>query len=111
MVTDAEGTILFIAECKKYDGPKVVSKGITQLFKNLVWRDRRCSLIIFNTSRRISTAIKGTREAIEAHPLFISVIEELEDDGSHYLCRMQIAKDDTMEAKMSVQVFDLSTES
>jgi len=110
LVNDADGTILYIAECKKYDGPEVIEDAITQLFKNLVWRDRRCSLIIFNTSRKINTAIDGVREAVEQHPLFVKIIDELSDNKSQYTCTMNLSKDESIEAIMQVQIFDLSSE-
>jgi len=110
LVNAEDGTILYIAECKKYDGPKTVTEAITQLFKNLVWRDRMCSLIIFNINRSMSTAIAGVRKAVQEHPLFVEVIEEIKGSSSQYICSMKLSKDEAIKAKMIVQVFDLSSE-
>lgn len=59
---------VFIAECKIWDGPKVVADALDQLLGYLVWRDSKAALIMFIRTKNPATTIERLHSAVEAHP-------------------------------------------
>jgi len=48
---------IFVAECKKYDGPKVVADAIDQLITYMTWRDTKAALLLFVPQKGFTAAI------------------------------------------------------
>lgn len=49
---------VFIAECKFWHGPKSFAEAVNQLLGYLSWRDSKCALLIFNSTKD-STAVRA----------------------------------------------------
>ena len=49
---------VFIAECKFWRGPKSFAEAVNQLLGYLSWRDSKCALLIFNSTKD-STAVRA----------------------------------------------------
>ncbi|WP_432937446.1 hypothetical protein ACQPXM_25090 [Kribbella sp. CA-253562] len=62
---------VFIAECKIWDGPKVVADALDQLLGYLVWRDSKAALIMFIRTKNPATTIEKLHSAVEAHPRYV----------------------------------------
>lgn len=58
---------VFVAECKIWDGAKVVTEAISQLLSYLTWRDTKGALLLFIRRTNVTDAIAKAVEAIEAH--------------------------------------------
>jgi hypothetical protein len=63
---------LFIGECKFWSGAKEFSATIDQLFRYRAWRDTKLAVIMFVPARDLTSIVEKGREALEAHPQFVS---------------------------------------
>jgi hypothetical protein len=59
---------VFIAECKVWDGAKVVAAALDQLLGYLVWRDSKAALIVFIRTKIPGATIEKLHTAVGAHP-------------------------------------------
>jgi hypothetical protein len=75
------GRNAFIGEFKKWDGPKVVSAGVSQLFSYLTWNDTKAALVLFIKERNASELIEKADKAIRDHPLFDEPLPSPEPDA------------------------------
>jgi hypothetical protein len=67
-----EGKSLFIGECKFWQGAKSFIHAIDQLFGYASWRDTKLALIVFVREKGLTEIIEKGREALAAHPQFVS---------------------------------------
>jgi hypothetical protein len=65
---------VFVAECKIWDGAKVVTAAISQLLSYLTWRDTKGALLLFIRRVNVTDAIAKAVEAIEAHPCHVRTL-------------------------------------
>jgi hypothetical protein len=70
-----EGKSLFIGECKFWSGAKSFTDAIDQLFGYASWRDTKLALIVFVRETGLTEIIEKGREALAAHPQFVSSAE------------------------------------
>jgi hypothetical protein len=61
---------IFIAECKFWDGPAVLTATIDQLLGYLSWRDSKAAIILFNRNKNLSRVLETIPSVMEAHPNF-----------------------------------------
>ena len=54
---------VFIAECKFWHGPKSFAEAVNQLLGYLSWRDSKCALLIFNSTKD-STAVRAKMHVV-----------------------------------------------
>lgn len=59
---------VFIAECKFWDGEKIVLDSIDQLFKYITWRDTKTALMIFSKLKGFTSVVKQIPAIIASHP-------------------------------------------
>ena len=62
----SEGRNIFIAECKFWSGPKMLTDTIDQLLSYTSWRDTKTAVIVFNRNKdfsKVLAAIPGTTKA------------------------------------------------
>lgn len=62
----SEGRNIFIAECKFWSGPKMLTDTIDQLLSYTSWRDTKTAVIVFNRNKdfsKVLAAIPGTAKA------------------------------------------------
>jgi hypothetical protein len=71
---------VFVAECKIWDGPAVVTAALGQLPSYLTWRDTKGALVLFIRNANVTAVIGKAVAAIEAHPCFVRTLPPA--DGS-----------------------------
>ncbi|MCU0693229.1 MAG: hypothetical protein MUF54_17695, partial [Polyangiaceae bacterium] len=64
------GRNIFIAECKFWGGPKVLTETIDQLLGYTSWRDTKTAVVIFNRNRDFSRVLTAIPEVVRAHPQY-----------------------------------------
>ena len=101
----ADGRVLFIAECKIWDGPKTLENAISQALGYLAWRDSHVSIIIF-VRRKDFAAVAGRTPAILAsHPQHLRSLPE--PGAGEWRSRMRQTTDPDREVTLSVLAFHL----
>jgi len=100
-----EGKNIFIAECKYWDGPKVLSDTIDQLLGYVSWRDTKTAILVFNRDRKLSTVLEKIPNILESHPNFKRGIKYDAETGFRYMLHH---RDDTnRELVLTVLVFEV----
>ncbi|MFA6373417.1 MAG: hypothetical protein WCW68_12400 [Methanothrix sp.] len=103
---EAKNRAAFVAECKIWKGPKIVSDSIDQLLSYLTWRDCRTSIIIFNKDiARFTDLLQKTKTAIESHMCFTKMI--LETDQGEWRCIFRSKEDDARLLQIHIFHFNL----
>lgn len=64
----ADGSNIFVAECKKWGGRKVLFDAIDQLLGYLTWRDSKSALMLFVENQSFSQVLEVVADAVPAHP-------------------------------------------
>ncbi len=70
----SEGRNIFIAECKFWSGPKMLSETIDQLLSYTSWRDTKVAIIIFNRNKDFSRVLAAISETAKSHSNFNRVL-------------------------------------
>jgi hypothetical protein len=66
-----DGSNLFVAECKFWQGGSEFLKAISQLFdRYLTWRDSKAVLIVFVKNKEFSKVLQVIRAEIRTHPYY-----------------------------------------
>lgn len=63
-----DGKNLFIAECKFWGGPKVLTDTINQLLGYTSWRDTKAAILIFNRNKDFTRVLEQIRPTVQVHP-------------------------------------------
>lgn len=66
-----EGRNIFVAECKFWGGPKMLTDTIDQLLGYTSWRDTKTAIIIFNRNKDFTKVLASIPETMKAHPNFL----------------------------------------
>lgn len=66
----ADGSNIFIAECKFWGGPAKLTETIDQLLGYLSWRDSKAAIIIFNRNKDFSKVLAAIPATMAKHPSF-----------------------------------------
>lgn len=101
----SEGRNIFIAECKFWDGPESITKGVNQLLSYASWRDTKVALLIFNRSKNLTSVVQKVREAVKGHPNFVREVSYASETG----CRgvLHHKNDTERELTLTVLVFEV----
>lgn len=94
LIRHADGTNIFIGECKFWNGPKHLSESINQLFdRYLTWRDTNAALIIFVKQDNITNIIKKINKTCKAHEYFVKYEGSQDDNSFSYIFHLPKDKD------------------
>ncbi|NOS79523.1 MAG: hypothetical protein HOP35_16430 [Nitrospira sp.] len=63
----SEGKNIFIAECKFWSGPKMLTETIDQLLGYSSWRDTKTAVVLFNRNRDFSKVLSAIPETMRSH--------------------------------------------
>lgn len=66
----SEGRNIFIAECKFWSGPKMLTDTIDQLLGYTSWRDTKVAVVIFNRNKDFSKVLAAIPTTAKAHANF-----------------------------------------
>ncbi len=59
---------IFIGECKIWHGPTTMDDALDQLFRYLVWRDKKAAILLFVRNKDVTAVIQKAIAKIEEHP-------------------------------------------
>ena len=103
----ADGRNIFIAECKYWGGPKVLTETIDQILGYATWRDTKLAIIIFNRNKKLTGVLEAIPETVAAHPSFKRDVGQTSETAFRYVIGHR--DDPNREMILSVLVFDVPT--
>jgi len=101
-----EGNVLFIAECKYWNGEASYSATIDQLLDYVTWRDTKTAILVFNTNKDFTNVLREIAAATRKHPHFKRADENFKHN-SGFRYSMQNKNDHDREFLMTVLAFDV----
>lgn len=101
----AAGRNIFIAECKKWNGPKTLTDAIDQLRKYLTWRDTKTAIVLFSDRRRFGDVLAQIPEVLRKHPSYKR--EWKEHSESTFYFKVSQEREPALELYLTVLVFDV----
>lgn len=100
-----ENSNVFIAECKFWRGQKGYLAAITQLLRNLTWRDSKAAVVVFVKNRNFSSVLRIVEEITPNHPNYLGFKDK--EDESWFNYRFHIDGDPNREVKLAVLLFHI----
>lgn len=98
---------LFIAECKFWDGPKVLTATIDQLLGYAQWRDTKTAILLFSRNKDFTGVLAQIPQTVTAHP---HCVKQHECPHEHsYRFTMRQAHDAARHLTMTVMAFNIPT--
>ena len=101
----SEGRNVFIAECKFWNGPKVLGDTVDQLLGYTSWRDTKTAVLLFNRKRALSTVLDKIAPTVAAHPNYVRELEFGDETSFRFV--MKHRDDADRHLTMTVLVFEL----
>lgn len=98
--------VLFVAECKFWNGKDSLLNAITQLLGYLSWRETKAALLIFSRGISLSTVIESIKKNVPFHPNYLSLESHLKESWFNY--RFVLNQDQSRQVHLAIQVFDFS---
>ena len=80
-----DGTVIFVAELKFWNGPRSLSEAIDQLLGYVTWRDTKTALIIFARRKDFTKVVAAAVAETPMHPNFKSGPSKEGDTRFRYL--------------------------
>jgi hypothetical protein len=65
------GRVLFVAECKFWDGAKSLIGAIDQLLSYLSWHDTKAAVVVFHRGRSLAAVLEKVPEVVRGHPAHV----------------------------------------
>lgn len=101
----SEGRNIFIAECKFWSGPKMLTETIDQLLSYTSWRDTKVAVIIFNRNKDFSRVLTAISETVKTHSHFKRELPESTETVFRYCFSHR--DDKNRELFLSILAFDV----
>ena len=98
-----DGSNLFVAECKFWNGQKKLLEAIDQLLGYLTHRDSKTALIVFIDQKEPSALIEIAKKEIKNHPQFKRHVRDTHDTSFSY--EMSLPDDSKKIIQMEVIFF------
>lgn len=102
-----DSSVVFIAECKFWSGPKNYLLTIDQLLGYLTWRDNKASVIIFVKQKDFTSILNKVEAETVKHSNYLSTIGKTDENWFNY--RFHINGDRNREVQLAVQVYNIPT--
>lgn len=99
------GAVIFVGECKCWEGPKALCDAIDQLSDYLGTADGKAAIIIFNKDAKFSHVLSEARKAVESHPQYEATLKE-EQTVSRY--RFKHKRDPDGRFTLALLCFDIA---
>ena len=99
------GRNIFIAECKFWDGSKVLTKTVNQILGYASWRDTKTAIFLFNRGRALSGVLAQISPTLAAHPNFVREVPYDSETGFRFIIRHR--DDAERELTLTVLVFEV----
>ena len=100
-----DGRNIFIAECKFWSGPKMLTETIDQLLRYATWRDTKTAIFIFNRGRELSKVLAQISPNLAAHPAFVREIPRSGETDFRFVIRHR--DDPDRELILTILVFEV----
>ena len=98
-----QGSNVFVAECKFWDGQKQFLESIDQLLGYLTWRDSKTALVTFVRNKDFSSVLTTVEEVLPNHPNYLRHVGKHEK--TWFDCRFHLTGDRNREMKVAVMLF------
>ena len=98
-------SVLFIAECKFWNGEKQYLAAIDQLINYLTWRDTKTSLILFIKQKELSPILEKVIKISPSHTNYVRFVNKTGETWFNYL--FHINGDKNREVKLAVLLYHL----
>lgn len=99
-----DGTNLFVAECKFWNGLIAYQQAISQLFERyLTWRDSKVALMIFVKNKNMHNVIEAVKNNTSMHPYFKRENDAHGESSFGYV--FQLPHDSDKEVMLEVMIF------
>lgn len=102
-----DSSVVFIAECKFWNGPKNYLSTIDQLLGYLTWRDNKASVIIFVRQKDFTSILSKVEVETVKHSNYLSTVSKTDENWLNY--RFHINGDRNREVQLAVQVYNIPT--
>lgn len=83
LLKHADGTNIFVVECKIWRGASDMTDAIDQLMGYLTWRDSKAALIFFSHNTNFSKVIKEIETTVPKHSQYHRMVEKYESSFSY----------------------------
>ena len=84
-----QNTNAFVAECKIWNGEKLLMDTITQALGYLTWRDSKAAVIMFVKRKGITKIEEKIVEQAQKHPCFLSYVDKKADGFYNFVFRLK----------------------
>ncbi len=102
-----DSSVVFIAECKFWSGPKNYLSTIDQLLGYLTWRDNKASVIVFVKQKDFTSILSKVEVETVKHSNYLSTVSKTDENWFNY--RFHINGDRNREVLLAVQVYNIPT--
>lgn len=79
-----DSSVVFVAECKFWQGESVYLKTIDQLLSYLTWRDSKVAVINFVKNKEISNVLEVIKQVTVNHPNYIAYTTDNDENWFNY---------------------------
>jgi hypothetical protein len=100
-----DGTVIFVAELKFWDGPKSLCEAIDQLLRYVTWRDTKTALVVFARKKDFTKVVAAAVAETPAHPNFKSGPSKEGDTRFRYVFKNK--NDPDREFSLTLLLFDV----
>lgn len=102
-----DSSVVFIAECKFWSGPKNYLSTIDQLLGYLTWRDNKASVIVFVKQKDFTSILSKIEAETVKHSNYLGAVGKTDENWFDY--RFHINGDRNREVQLAVQVYNIPT--
>jgi len=100
-----DGRNIFIAECKFWSGPKMLTDTIDQLLRYTTWRDTKTAILVFNRGGRLTSVLAKISPTMAGHP---SLVREIARPGeTEFRFVLHHPGDPDRELTLTILVFEV----
>ena len=100
--------VLFIAECKIWEGPKALFEAIDQILGYVTWRDTKTAIIVLSRNKDFTRVITEALAAMQRHPNHKSGPHK--EGETRYRYRFSNREDKEREFVLTLLLFDVPKE-
>lgn len=100
-----KNNVIFVAECKIWNGPKNYGSAINQLLNYLTWKNQKAALLIFVKKNKMSTVLDRIRHHTPEHECFVKEEEGNANNWFNYTFNL---KSDVIKLSLAILVFKVS---
>lgn len=100
-----DGRNIFVAECKFWGGPNVLTATIDQLLGYTCWRDTKTAIVIFSRNKNFTKVLEAIPTTVAAHRNFVRECGAAGDTGFRYVFSHR--DDPNRELLLTVLAFDV----